>query len=281
MSETIPSQLPPPRRRSSLAMIIAAVMAALIIIVGVLGLLVYHNNQVTQDHIHATATVVQTLANNHATATVVDLQNAAATVVAIPGLTATAAATSPYAPFTKVVVDDPLTTFTSSGWNNDSACQISPAGYQISITKDNYTEYCNDTTNQYGEIAYQVTMTIHIGDCGGLTFGYNGVNDVYKFEVCQDGTYNVYSYLKGVWTSLYPYFRTSSEIRQGLNVQNRVAVTLKGDTINIYVNGKNIDTATDLDLTALPIRRGYIGLFAEDRGKPTSVLYNDALVWSR
>ncbi len=235
----------------------------------------------TQDHIHATATVVQTRANNHATATVVSVQNAAATVVAIPGLTATAVATSPYAPFIKVLLYDPLTTFTSSGWSNGAACQLSPAGYQVSVTKDKYVQYCTNMINQYGEIAYQVMMTIYTGDCGGLVFGYNDKENLYMLEVCQDGTYNVYSHLKGVWTSLYPYFRTSSAIRKGLERQNTMAITVKGNTINIYVNGKNIDTATDLDLTNLPVRKGYIGLLANDRGNATSVTYSNAVVWSK
>jgi hypothetical protein len=261
-------------------MIIAAVMALLIIIAGVIGFFVYHNNQVTQDHIHAIATVAQTLANNHATATVVSAQNAAATVVAIPGLTATAVATSPYAPFTKVLFYDPLTT-SSSGWNEGSACQLSPAGYQVSVTRTDYNQYCLNTIHQYSEIAYQVMMTIYAGDCGGLAFGYNDVNNLYLFEVCQDGTYNMYSHLKGEWISLYPYFRTSSQIRKGLEIQNTVAITVNGDIIDIYVNGKEIDIAKDFDFTGEPIRNGEIGLLASDKSNSTSVTYNNVLLWSR
>ncbi len=281
MSEIIPDQLPAPRRRSPVKIIISAMMAVLVIIAGVIGFFVYHNNQVTQDHIHATATVMRTLANNHATATTVSLDNAVNTAVAVPGLTATAVAISPYAPFTKVLLDNSLTSG-YFGWSEGSNCQMSAiAGYQVSVARDFYIDYCTSTMGQYGEMAYQVIMSIRTGDCGGLVFGYKDVNNYYTFEVCQDGTYNIYSYLKGEWISLYPHSRMNSAIRQGLYMQNRIAVTIMRDVINMYVNGKEIDTAKDFDLTGNPIRRGEIGLLADDRGNTTSVIYTNALVWSR
>src|SRR5438876_5160535 len=175
----------PPRRRVSVVMIVSTVLAVLIIIAGGIGFFAYHTNQVAQDNIHATATTVQTQANNHATATVVDQQNATATAFAIPNLTATAAATSHYAPFTIVALGDPLTS-TSGGWNVGTACQFSAAGYKVSDTQALTIQYCADTMDQYTEMAYQVMMTIHTGDCGGLAFRYNDVNNLYIFEVCQD-----------------------------------------------------------------------------------------------
>jgi hypothetical protein len=278
MSETVPDQRLSPRRRSSVMMIVAAVMAILLILAAVIGFFVYHNNQVAQDHVHATATAVQTLADNHATATIVEQQNVEATATAIPALTATAVATSPYAPFTMVSLDDVLIS-TDHDWSNGSTCQMTSKGYQVSVTRASYIDYCTDAIDQYNDMAYRVMMTIRTGDCGGLIFGFNDGNNYYTFEVCQDGTYDLYSHLKGEWISLYPYFRASTAIRQGLNAQNSVAITVNGKIINLYVNGKEIDTAKDFDLTGAPVRTGEIGLLADNRGDTTSVTYTNALVW--
>ncbi len=269
----------PPRKRTPVVMIVATVLAALIILAGGIGFIAYHTNQVAQDNIHATATSVQTQANNHATATVVDQQNATATAVAIPGLTATAAATSHYAPFTTVALGDPLTS-ASGGWNEGTACQFSAAGYKVSDSQSLTIQYCADTTDQYTEMAYQVMMTIHTGDCGGLAFRYNDVDNLYIFEVCQDGTYELYSHIKGQWNYLYPSFLASSAIKTGLDAQNLLAVTLKGDTINVYVNGTRINAAVDANLNGATVKQGHIGMFANNRGKPTSVIYTNALVWT-
>ena len=106
--------------------------------------------------------------------------------MAIPSLTATAAANSPYAPFTKVLLYALLTTFTSQVGVMVQSVSFPLARDQVSVTKDNYAQYCTNTINQYSEIAYQVMMTIYAGDCGVLVFGYNDVNNLYVFEVRQN-----------------------------------------------------------------------------------------------
>ncbi|MBV9709498.1 MAG: hypothetical protein JO011_01140 [Ktedonobacteraceae bacterium] len=280
MSEIIPDQLLAPQRRPYVKMIITAIMTVLVIIASIIGFFAYHNNEVAQDHIHATATAIRTLVNNSATATTVSLDNAVNTAIAVPRLTATAIAISSYASFTKLSMYNPLNSG-YYGWSGGPNCQMSGAGYQVSITRDFYINYCISTMGQHDEMAYQVMMSIHTGDCGGLVFGYKDTNNYYIFEVCQNRTYNLYSYLKSEWISLYPYFRTRSEIREGLNTQNTIAVTIMGNTINMYVNGKKIDTAKDFDLTGGPVRRGEVGLIANDKGKATSVIYTNAVVWSR
>jgi hypothetical protein len=260
MSETIPGQLPPPRRQVSIATIVSAVMAVLLIIAGGISYFVYHNNQGAQDTLHATATAF-----------------------AIPGLTATAVATSaisPYAPFTEPLLEQSLIS-PAYGWSTGPFCQFSAVGYKVTNIRPLYIQRCIDTRYQFGEMAYQITMTIHTGDCGGLIFGYQDVNNFYIFEVCQQGVYNVAGFFKGKWIVHYPFFAISSAIRKGLNVQNRIAITVKGFAVNMYVNGQHIDMAINLDSTGNDISQGCIGLFVNyGHNTPTSVIYTNALVWT-
>jgi len=124
-------------------------------------------------------------------------------------------------------------------------------------------------------------MNIQQGDCGGLVFRYVDSNNFYLFEVCQDGTYNLSDFVSGKPTSLYSNAnKASSVIHQGANQSNVLAVSVQGDTVNMYVNGQSIDTATSTSLTSTTFNRGQIGLLADDTADPTSITYTNVLVWT-
>ncbi len=266
---TPPSQ---PQPKSSPVRRIILAVVALIIILAAIGtfLLISHNNQVAQQNANATATAQTT--HNLATATALAQQNATATVVA----QATAVATSHYPPFTKVALSDPLSS-SSTGWPSSASCQFGSSGYQISIQQTNTFHYCQNSA-QFGEIAFQATMTVTQGDCGGLTFRYVDNNNFYFFEVCQNGQYNLGDFVNNNESSLG--FHAASAIKQGVNQQNVIAVTVQGDTINMYVNGTDIDTATSNALTSSTFTQGQVGLLGLDVTNPTSVTYNNAEVWT-
>jgi hypothetical protein len=220
---------------------------------------------------------VQT-SHNNATATVVTQQNVTATAFASTNLTATAVATSHYPPFTNVALDDSLTS-SSPDWTPSTICQFTSTGFQVSIAQANTIQHCLNS-GRFGEMAYQVTMNITQGDCGGLDFRFIDSQNFYFFEVCQNGTYNLGDFVKGQASHLYPQDHASSMIQQGLNKSNLIAVTLQGNTVNVYVNGKLIDNATSSALTSNVFSHGGFGLFAEDVNGPTTVTYTNALVWT-
>jgi serine/threonine protein kinase len=278
-SYTPPVKTPEPpqqQKRWPVRAIVLAVIALVIILAGVGSFFIYHNNQVAQNNSHATATA-QT-SHNNATATALTQQNATATAFASTNLTATAIATSHYPPFTVVAVDDSLTS-ASTSWASNSSCQLSSTGYQASTEQAHIVHSCLDS-GQFGDMAYQVTMSITQGDCGGLNFRHADSQHFNIFEVCQNGTYNWSQFVTGQWTDLYPTDHSSSAIQQGLNKQNVIAITVQGDTVNMYVNGKNIDSATASDLKSNVFSQGQIGLLADDVSGPTTVVYTNALVWT-
>jgi len=104
---------------------------------------------------------------------------------------------------------------------------------------------------------------------------------MFLFEVCQDGKYNISDRVNNQWNSLYTSYHPSAAIQQGLNKQNVLAVTVQGDTVNMYVNGQKIDTATDQNLTSSKFVQGSIALEADDLSNPTTVIYTDALLWTQ
>lgn len=264
---------PQPQKPSRVRTIVLAVIALVIILAAVGSfLLISHNNQVAQQNANATATQTS---RNHAAATALAQQNATATAFAI----ATANATSHYPPFTKVALNDPLIS-SSSNWNSGTICQFGSSGYQISIQQAHTLQYCLNTSGQFGEIAYQVTMTVQQGDCGGLVFRHVDANNFYFMDVCQDGSYDVGDYVNGTENLRYNNTQPSSAIIQGTGKQNVIAITTQGDTVNVFINGHSVDTVTSQALTTSFFNQGQVGLLADNLGNPTSVIYTNALVWT-
>ena len=249
--------------------ILAAI--ALVIILAAIGsfLLISHNNQVAQQN----ATATTTARNSTATAQAIAQQTAQAQA------TITAEKQSHYPPFTNVALFDTLATSTST-WHSSSVCQFNSSGYTISIQQAHTLQYCLNNSQQFGEIAYQVTMTVQQGDCGGLVFRFVDGNNFYYIEVCQDGTYDVGDYVNNTQNLRYNNTQPNSAIIQGTGKQNVIAVTVQGDTVNLFINGHSVDTATSQALTSSTFAQGEVGLLADDLGNPTVVSYTNALVWT-
>lgn len=284
-----PMYMPPPsqqepKKRSLWLTILLAVVALLIILGGVGGFLL-HNNQVAQDNTNATATSQSqalALAHAHATATALAIANAHASATASANLTATAVVKSNFPPFTNLAFHDALTSDTGQ-WPSSSICQFSSSGYQISIAQVGTFEWCSPTAaTKYTDFAFQVTMTIKSGDCGGLLFRKVDNNNFYIVLICSDGTYDVGDFLnnKPSWSSDLTKRPIGSTIHQGTGQQNVVAIVAQGSTFNLYVNDltKVTDSLTD---NANTFTQGSIGMLASDFANPTAVLYTDALVWTQ
>jgi len=203
------SQTRPPRDPQSLRRSIILAAVALIVIIGAAsGFFVIHNNQIAQQNASATATAnanATGTANVHATATAnanatgTAIANATVTAIANANATATAQTTSQYPPFTNLALNDQLTANSASGWPSASQCQFTSAGYQVSIAQAGFNEECFATATSFSDFAYQVTMTITKGDCGGLIFRAVDNQNFYIFEVCQQGAYNLAVFVKNAF----------------------------------------------------------------------------------
>jgi serine/threonine protein kinase len=269
---TPPSQPPLPKPSPLRAIVLAVI--ALVIILGGLGgfFVIQHNQSVYKTSLTATANANSATAAARATAQTI------AQATAQANATATAIVTSHFPPFTNLASFYPLTS-SSSSWPSNSICQFVSTGYQVSIQQVNVVQWCPNSSGQFGDFAFQVTMDIQQGDCGGLIFRYVDNNNFFLYEVCSNGTYNIDSVVKNHWFYGYTTDRANSAIRQG-NQQNVIAVTVQGNTVNMYANGTHIDTGTDNDLTTSTFSQGSIALEAYDASNPTTVVYTNALLWT-
>ena len=279
---------PPVQRPRSLAQIILIAAIVLVLIIGGLSsFFVIHNNQVAQQNANATATAnanatgtAQALANAtgtavaNANATATAIANATATAIAHANATATAMTMSQYPPFSILALNDSLTSTSASGWSTGTQCQFMSTGYQVSIARTGFDQGCLATSTNFGDFAYQVTMTIVQGDCGGLIFRAVNAQNYYAFLVCQNGKY-IAALFVNTAVEKSPPAATSSAIHTGLQQVNTLAVVLQGNTFNLYVNGQRVDTFPDSTFT-----HGAVGVLAADINSPTAVDYTNALVWT-
>ncbi len=201
-----------------------------------------------------------------------------ASITANTGATATAAAASPYLPFTRLALFDHLVGG-NSAWDEGSACQFTSDGYRVSSVGAGFFQMCLNT-RQFGEFAYQATMNIIDGECGGLIFKYVDAANFQLFVVCQNGTYNLANRARGKWSYLYAAAMPSSAIKRGVDQLNVVAVVARGNAIAMYVNGQKIDATSRAALTRSAFSQGRFGLLASGEGKATAVIYGDVKIWT-
>lgn len=275
------SQAPqsPKRRSTGLIVLIAAIV--LLLILGSAGLLVVHNNQVQLDNQHATATAVQ---GSHLTATaqVFATQTAVVNAQATATASVIAANPNPYPPQTgTLALIDPLKDNSAGyGWaeqtvGSSGSCGFNGGAYHVSDTDKTALVYCVAGNTNFSDFAYQVTMTIDKGDCGGLVFRADvNSNSFYNFLVCQDGSLNMSVYSNNNNGTILLQPKSSPAIQTGLNQQNVIGVVAQGSSINLYVNNQNVGSVTDSTLTS-----GSIGLIAEAVNSASDAAYSNAKVW--
>jgi len=172
----------------------------------------------------------------------------------------------------------------SAQWDTGSQCLFALSRYQITEPTQGDFHTCTAENSKYTDFAYQVTMVIQKGDCGGLLFRMNttGSSPVYYvFQVCQDGTYDLFVVRNNTTNTLLSNTpASSSEIKHGSGQENVIAVLVKGNAISMYVNDLGTPIATVIDANTIS-KQGGIGLIAYAPNAPTTVTYTDALVWTQ
>ncbi len=268
-----PAAPPQPRRRSNVGLIVIIVLV-LVVILGSIGIFfVVRNNQIATDNANATAT-----ANANTTATA--RANVTATAHAQAAATATFVA-DPYGTGTLAFFDPMKDNSKGHQWSEQSFgngaahCGFSGGAYHASESRARTFDFCTAQATTFSNFAFQADMTVANGDCGGLVFRLDSANfKLYFFEVCSDGRYGIAiydqtsgKYLKGL--------STSSAIKTGANQMNVIAAVANGSTIQGYVNGTMVDTATDSTFS-----QGQLALLVDNFTGPTDVAYSNVKVWT-
>ncbi len=270
----IPVSVPSAPRRSQKKGLWFITAALLIILAGagIFALPLLNSKTVQHPLLTATQTQVKTTPIVHTTPSPTPTPNLTATT--------SAANPNPYPPHNgTMTMNDPLTNNSRGyGWDNyptdasGSACQFGSDGYHVLQLQQNINSCLSQV--QPASFAFEVQMHIARGDCGGIIFrsDINSSKD-YTFEVCQDGSYNLYLDLNTSTTTLLS--KSSAAIQPGHSATNTIAVVANGSSLSFYVNHTNIANITDSTYG-----KGYIGMIAEDMNGPTEAIYRNAKLWT-
>jgi serine/threonine protein kinase len=267
----------------------AALLAglALLLVLGSIGIFAaVRNGQAATASANATATARATALANNATSTA-NADAAATQVAQYYGMqTATATAfQNVYSGSTSgsPSLNDPLgSNILGYGWqegtfNPGGACKFSGGAYHDSITASGYYQPCFAARTNFVNFAFEVSMKIIRGDCGGMLFrGNSNTGQFYFLQICQDGTYKLYDELDS-------YKDQSNELTSGsaspfvtgLNQVNLVTIVARGNTITVFVNQRGVDSVTSNTYS-----HGQIGLVADYLNSATEVVYTYAKVWA-
>lgn len=272
-----PRFVPPPKRRGLSVGLIALIILALLIVIGSTSFLfIAHNNQVAINNANATSTVnartqaIQGTATAHAQATAVVVHATATFDAQFP---------NPYPPHTGTIVFfDTLvdaSTVTTNKWDQNSNCQFSNGGYHATESHQNTFFVCGAHATNFANFAYRVEVTIVAGDCGGVVFRSDNRNqNLYLYEVCQNGTFSLATY-SGTSGQYLIDHQSNAAINKGTGQTNLIAVVANGNTIDLYDNNVLLGSQSDTKFSS-----GQIGVYADNyTSSTTDVQFNNARVW--
>ena len=206
-----------------------------------------------------------------------------------PQVTATPSAQTPQALYAQVTqgpptLNDPLSTNDANNWTKMTSadgkfsCAFSGGAYHAIAQPQNAYMLCLAQATNFGDLAYQVQMTIVKGEFGGIVFRVDSSQTkYYSFLIDRSGTYRLITSVDNTGQHDYDLLKGSSAfIRTGLNQVNLLTVIARGSSIYLYINQQYITRASDSTY-----RTGQIGVFGGNNTKPpTDVLFSHAQVWN-
>lgn len=278
---------PPQRRGNRIGLIVGVVILVLIVVIGGLLALLLHAGT-TAGTSQATPTAAISPAQLTATAQAQASATAQAALTATAAANATATASviaanpNPYPPGGgKLAILDPLSN-NSLGYEWDvvnganGSCAFTGGAYQVATPKTNFFNLCASNSATYSNLAFEAQMKILKGDCGGLIFrGDFNTGKLYLFEICQDGSYNLFIFRDFNGNSTLLANGTSAAIKPGLNQSNTVAVTAQGTALAFYANKQKLASINDGSYS-----QGGIALVTDAYTNPTTIAFSNARLWT-
>ena len=115
-------------------------------------------------------------------------------------------------------------------------------------------------------------MQIIKGNCGGLSLrDTTSVAHAYSFQVCQDGSYQLYRF-DSFSSGQTVQSGSDGAINTGLNQSNVIAATANGGTFDLYVNHQKIASVNDSSYS-----QGQFGVSANGNAEAA---YTNARMWT-
>ncbi len=215
----------------------------------------------------------------------VEPQPHASATTQAPQVTATTSAQTPQALYAQVTqgpptLNDPLSTNDANNWTEMTSadgkfsCAFSGGVYHVSAP----FMPCLAQARNFGDLAYQVQMTIVKGEFGGIVFRVDSSQTkYYTFYIDRYGTYTLKTSVDNTGNRDYVLGTgTSARFRTGLNQANLLTVIARGSNIYLYINQHFITRASDTTY-----RAGQIGVFGGNSSQaPADVVFSHAQVWN-
>ncbi len=273
-----PATAPPPpsvRRRRPTGAIIALLIVLVLLLAGG-GVLLYLKTAAPGGKIQV-----------HASPTA-PLQNTTTTASPVVQTTTTPAAQTPQSLYEQVtqgaaVIDDPLLKNDTNNWDEststdgNNSCAFSGGAYHARALQQNAYTLCMAQASNFGDLAFQVQMTIAKGEFGGMVFrADNTQSKYYSFFIDRSGNYTLVTSVDNTGANDYTLSKgTSSFIRTALNQVNTLTIIARGNTIYLYINQQFIVSASDNRYQA-----GQIGVFGGNVSQaPADVVFSRVQVW--
>lgn len=187
---------------------------------------------------------------------------------------------NPYSPHTgSLALNDPLQDnskgykWDTGTFGNGGSCSFTGGSYHVGVSIQGQVLACNAEAVTFGNLTYEVQMTILKGDRGGIFFRQVGTQGpYYYFSLKIDGSYELDSYNGTISNVLQR--GTSPVVKRGLNQPNLLAVVAQGSNIDLYVNGQSTLRISDRTTS-----NGLIGVAADATDQPAEVAFSNARVW--
>jgi len=258
-----PGPSAPSRRGPSMRVILIAVIA-LVLVVGAIafGFVSYNNTQ--QSNTNATAT-----AQTNATATA----HANATATFNAGLTATAIVSN--FPFSaNLKMSDPLSDNSKgNAWDSTDFCKFQGNAYHAFDPQSDTFNTCVATKTDFSNFTFQVDAELKSGDGIGITLRGNG-NQLYRFMIFTDGTYNIVAYADTTSTNARLLTNGTITPTPDLSSTNAIAVVASASTLTFYLNQTKVKSYSDPTYA-----HGQIGVATYDFTNSAEAIFTNAKVW--
>ncbi len=262
LPQTTPPEQPQPKKTGLIA-VIALVLVSLVAGLGFWGYNTYlHSGQTNNPT--ATSTTTQTATSS-----------------------ATPNGTLPYPPSNvkaTSILNDTMQAANANKWDEqvmhnskgDSTCgyRASDSAYHVASALQNELLMCNaeaSSLTNLQNVTVEATVTIVAGQKAGIALRYDGnQHKCYLFRITTNGDYSL-----GILDFNQTVDKGYNELKSGsvsvinksLGAKNTIAFTIQSSTLTAYVNGVEVDTATD-SANTLP-NGGLIGIVGESGSSPS------------
>ncbi len=207
-------------------------------------------------------------ANISATNTAITQANDTATAQATPTGNALGSGT--------LALDDPLVDNSrgyswEEGLRDNGYCTFTNGAYHASIALSGNFHSCLALGKDFSDFSYQVNMTIVSGNYGGIVFRADrATTHFYYFLIDSSGNYNLKAFFdkNGDYTLIAS--GSSGAIDTNPNATNTLGVVAHGSSIDLYVNGQDLQSVNDGTFT-----HGQVGIVVLSG----DAAFSDAKVW--